>query len=116
MKVLKTGTVYPREHSQFIKQCSQHDQSRPTPLQLKYSTGDYNTLHQDLYGEVYFPMQAIVSLSKRSEDYSGGELVLTEQIPRAQSKAMVRDSGSRRYYNYYYAIQTPERIEGSFPD
>ncbi len=58
-------------------------------MMLKYQVGDYNTMHQDLYGDVYFPLQVIVFLNQVAKDYSGGQLVLTEQVPRAQSKAMV---------------------------
>jgi len=89
MNLLKTGINYPAKHSEFIDQCNAADQLRPTPLILRYGVGDFNTLHQDLYGEIYFPFQAILFLNKKEVDYSGGELVLTEQVPRAQSKATV---------------------------
>lgn len=89
MGALRTGINYPDKHIQFIEQCHLNERQRPTPLMLKYVKGDYNTLHQDLYGEVYFPLQAIISLSRLNQDYSGGQLVLTEQVPRAQSKAVV---------------------------
>lgn len=62
---------------------------RPTPIILKYKAGGFNTLHQDLYGEIYFPFQVIFLLTQDGVDHEGGELVLTEQVPRAQSKAMV---------------------------
>jgi uncharacterized protein len=70
----------------LLKQCHAHHQSRPTPLILRYGKGGYNTLHQDLYGEVFFPMQLVLFLD---EAYEGGEFVLIEQRPRAQSKAIV---------------------------
>lgn len=80
---------YPASHSEFIKECHSQNQIRPTPLILKYETGGYNTLHQDLYGEIYFPFQVIFVLTQQGKDHEGGELVLTEQTPRAQSKAEV---------------------------
>lgn len=69
--------------------CRNSGQLKPTPLILRYETGGYNTLHQDLYGDVYFPLQAACFLSDPNKDYSGGEFILVEQIPRAQSKAIV---------------------------
>lgn len=69
--------------------CQQHGQTLPTVLILRYGEGGHNTLHQDLYGEVFFPMQLVLFLNEPGEDYTGGEFVLTQQIPRAQSKAIV---------------------------
>jgi hypothetical protein len=89
MNVLNINDSFPENHSDFIKHCHSKNQIRPTPLILKYETGGFNTLHQDLYGDVFFPFQVIFSLTQSGVDYSGGELVLTEQIPRAQSKAEV---------------------------
>ncbi|MEQ8424486.1 MAG: 2OG-Fe(II) oxygenase [Cyclobacteriaceae bacterium] len=89
MTKLNIDSKYPVDHSAFIEICKSKKQNRPTPLILKYESGDFNTLHQDLYGEVSFPFQVIISLTQRNTDYEGGELVLTEQVPRAQSKAMV---------------------------
>lgn len=80
---------YPLTHNDFISRCIEHNQSRPTPLILHYQKGGFNTLHQDLYGEIYFPFQVVIALSQRGQDYEGGELVMTEQLPRAQSKANV---------------------------
>jgi hypothetical protein len=88
-KVLNIDTTYPENHSEFISICHQQKQNRPTPLILHYQTGGFNTLHQDLYGEIYFPFQVVLVLSQRGVDYEGGELVMTEQLPRAQSKAQV---------------------------
>ncbi|MGL5909431.1 MAG: 2OG-Fe(II) oxygenase, partial [Phycicoccus sp.] len=68
------------------ERCRAHDQVRPTPLLLRYGPGDYNTLHQDRYGSVAFPLQVVVGLSEPGVDYTGGEFVLTEQRPRAQSR------------------------------
>jgi hypothetical protein len=89
MKRLSIDTVFPKEHTEFIEQCNRKQQVRPTPLILKYEEGGYNTLHQDLYGEVYFPFQVVFQLSDPTVDFVGGEFVLVEQLPRAQSKAQV---------------------------
>jgi len=89
MQALNVKVSFPSSHSAFIKKCHANNQLRPTPLILKYESGDFNTLHQDLYGEVYFPFQVIIILTQQGRDHTGGELVLTEQIPRAQSKATV---------------------------
>jgi uncharacterized protein len=80
---------YPDTHSQFITRCHQAGQSRPTPLLLRYDSGDYNCLHQDLYGEHVFPFQVTFLLSSPEHEFTGGEFVLTEQRPRMQSRAMV---------------------------
>lgn len=87
--LLGIETTYPSSHTDFISVCHQKNQNRPTPLILHYQKAGFNTLHQDLYGEVYFPFQVVIALSQRGEDYEGGELVMTEQLPRAQSKANV---------------------------
>lgn len=86
---LRLPQLFPAEHHQFIRQCHQAGQCRPTPLLLRYGQGDYNCLHQDLYGEQVFPLQLAVLLSEPEEDYQGGEFVLTEQRPRMQSRAQV---------------------------
>lgn len=80
---------YPAEHANFIKRCHKAGQTRPTPLLLQYGTGDYNCLHQDLYGEYVFPLQVAILLSQPEQDFTGGEFVLTEQRPRMQSRAAV---------------------------
>ncbi len=86
---------YPSQLNEFLQQCSAAGQLMPTPLMLRYETGDYNCLHQDLYGPVVFPFQVIVALSAVGVDYRGGELLLVEQRPRAQSmgRAIVLEQG-----------------------
>ncbi|MBZ5705806.1 MAG: 2OG-Fe(II) oxygenase [Acidobacteriia bacterium] len=83
------GEVFPEKYADFLGVCHAAGQDKPTPLILKYETGDFNCLHQDLYGAVAFPFQLTVFLSQRETDYSGGEFVLVEQRPRMQSRVMV---------------------------
>jgi len=83
------GTRYPEEHTDFLEQCHTAGQVRPTPLLLQYGEGDYNCLHQDLYGDLVFPIQIAFLLSDPTRDFSGGEFVLTEQRPRMQSRPEV---------------------------
>jgi uncharacterized protein len=80
---------YPAEHGDFLLRCRGAGQTRPTPLLLQYGEGDYNALHQDLYGEHVFPFQVVFLLSEPGRDFTGGEFVLTEQRPRMQSRAEV---------------------------
>jgi hypothetical protein len=80
---------YPNGHQEFLDRCHQAGQTKPTPLLLQYGAGDYNCLHQDLYGEHVFPLQIAFLLSRPDADFTGGEFVLTEQRPRMQSRAEV---------------------------
>jgi hypothetical protein len=80
---------YPTDHAAWLKRCHAGGQTKPTPLLLRYGAGDYNCLHQDVYGELVFPLQVAFLLSRPAQDFSGGEFVLTEQRPRMQSRAEV---------------------------
>lgn len=94
-KFLADTAPYPASLSAFVKSCAAHGQERPTPLLLRYEAGGYNCLHQDLYGEVAFPLQFTCVLSQRDRDFTGGEFLLVEQRPRAQSRgeAIAMDQG-----------------------
>jgi hypothetical protein len=85
----ESTSPYPREHAAFLKTCHKAGQSKPTPLMLHYEAGGYNCLHQDLYGEVSFPLQMVFLLGQQGRDWEGGEFILVEQQPRAQSKPQV---------------------------
>lgn len=80
---------FPETHSEFLDRCHHASQTKPTPLLLQYEEGDYNCLHQDLYGEHLFPLQVAFLLSQPNQDFTGGEFVLTEQRPRMQSRVEV---------------------------
>ena len=86
---LRVGARYPLAHEEFVACCRGAGQTRPTPLLLQYGAGDYNCLHQDLYGECVFPLQVAILLSQPGADFTGGEFIITEQRPRLQSRAEV---------------------------
>ena len=88
-EVLNLGISYPNSLMELSLRCQEYNQTKPTVLILKYEEAGFNTMHQDLYGEVYFPIQMVFFLSQPEQDYLGGEFVITEQVPRAQSKATV---------------------------
>jgi hypothetical protein len=88
-ELLALDVRFPDDHEAFIERCHRAGQQRPTPLLLQYGPQDYNCLHQDLYGEHVFPLQAVFLLTSPSEDFTGGEFLLTEQRPRMQSRAEV---------------------------
>ena len=85
MEALSLRGDFPRDLDGFLKKCKAQEQVRPTPLLLRYRAGDFNCLHQDVYGEIVFPFQVIFCLSRRDVEFTGGELLLVEQRPRAQS-------------------------------
>lgn len=86
MTALRLPGDFPASLQGFLQRCKKHGQNRPTPLLLRYRPGDFNCLHQDVYGEIVFPFQVIIALSDPATDFEGGELLLVEQVPRAQSR------------------------------
>ncbi len=89
MQVLKMERRFPESYGELQAQCHANHQMKPTPLILKYGKGGFNTLHQDLYGDVFFPLQSVFFLNEPDIDFTGGEFVMTQQTPRAQSRAIV---------------------------
>ena len=87
--VLGVQRIFPETHAEYLAQCHAAGQLRPTPLLLRYREGDYNCLHQDLYGDMIFPLQVAILLSRPEDDFTGGEFVLVEQRPRMQSRVEV---------------------------
>ena len=93
MELLNKPTRFADTLDELLQYCHQHEQLRPTPLILQYAEGGYNAMHQDLYGEVFFPIQSVFILDEPGVDYEGGEFILMEQKPREQSRAMVLKPG-----------------------
>jgi hypothetical protein len=89
---------YPAKHAAFLKQCHDQGQVRPTPLLLQYVPGDFNCLHQDLYGDLAFPLQVAILLSEPGEDFTGGEFVLTEQRPRMPLNSQINERRCSTHY------------------
>jgi len=89
MQLDSTDEPFPLDHKEFLERCHQAGQKNPTSLMLHYEAGGYNCLHQDLYGEIAFPFQIVVMLGQQGRDWEGGEFVLVENVPRAQSRAEV---------------------------
>jgi uncharacterized protein len=87
--LLDKGSEFPPTHEEFLNRCRRGEQNLPTPLMLHYQAGGYNCLHQDIYGEIAFPLQLVVMLGQQGRDWEGGEFVLVENVPRAQSRAHV---------------------------
>lgn len=92
-KALSIETQFPLKHTELLQQCHANGQDKATILILKYGAGGFNTLHQDLYGAIYFPIQVVFLLNEPGTDFTGGEFVLSQQVPRAQSKAIVLQPG-----------------------
>jgi hypothetical protein len=93
MNMLHIEKRFPNRFAELQQLCHENGQTKPTVLILKYGRGGHNTLHQDLYGNIFFPIQLVLFLNEAGEDYTGGEFVMTQQIPRAQSKAIVLKQG-----------------------
>ena len=105
--------MFPAEHDELLQRCRGAGQERPTPLILRYGEGDWNALHQDLYGDVYFPFQILTVLSEPGVDFAGGEFVLVEQRPRAQSRAHVLDP-PRGAFVIFPTRERPNRGKGGY--
>jgi len=99
------GPAFPLEHDGLLRRCHAAGQKRPTPLILRYGEGDWNALHQDLYGDVFFPFQVLTILARPGEDFDGGQFVLLEQRPRAQSRAHVLEPAQGAFVIFPTAVR-----------
>jgi hypothetical protein len=111
---LGSGDRYPAALEDFLEHCRRHGQTLPTPLMLRYRAGDHNALHQDLYGEIAFPLQVTVLLSEPGADFTGGEFVLVEQRPRKQSLAHVVPLGRGDAVVFPNAVRPVRGARGFF--
>lgn len=129
-KALNINKQFPLDHAELLKQCHENGQQKATVLILKYGKGGFNTLHQDLYGDIYFPIQTVLFLNEPDKDFTGGEFVLTQQVPRAQSKVIVLkpnkgdllifttnfkpEKGTKGYYrvNMKHGVSEVNRVRG----
>ncbi len=109
-----SGDEFPSEHAELLARCRSAGQERPTPLMLRYGPGDWNALHQDLYGDVYFPFQVLTILSRPGADFQGGQFVLLEQRPRAQSRAHVLEPAQGAFV-IFPTRQRPQRGKRGLP-